>query len=293
MSTTTTKAFTPAGHNLWFGGILWSEWVKLRSIRSTWWLYGMLLAITVGLGAQVASSLGFGSEDVEPTREAVQALGVYASAVSTDFTGLIVSVLAVLFMAGEYGSGMIGTTLTSVPKRVPALLGKAIVFAAVTFAVSAIAIVITALLSVAVLAERGIDIDLGDAYYWRAQLGVVLYLVLAGLIGFAIGAILRSTTGGIAVTLGLLFAAPIAASLLIKGSSDRWIQNVGSLLPTELGEALFKHPGQWAFIAPDAPPLQPTPGLWAFEPWQAGLLLLAWVIALLAVAATLLKRRDA
>ena len=95
------------------------------------------------------------------------------------------------------------------------------------------------------------------------------------------------------MALGLLFAAPIAVSLLIKGSSQIWIQNVGGLLPTELGEALFIHPGQWAFIAPGAPPLQPAAGLWMFEPWQAGLLLLAWVIPLLAVAATLLKRRDA
>ena len=287
------KVLTPSGHDLGFGGILWSEWVKLRSVRSTWWLYGALFAVTVGLGAQLASSLGFGTADVEPTREALQALGVYTSTVSTDFTGLIVSVLAVLFMAGEYGSGMIGTTLTSVPKRVPALLAKAIVFAVVTFAVSAAAVVITALLSVAILSGRDIDIDLGDPLYWRAQLGVVLYLVLAGLIGFSIGAILRSTAGGTAVTLGLLFAAPIAVSLFIKGSSQIWIQNVGGLLPTELGEALFIHPGQWAFIAPGAPPPQPATGLWMFEPWQAGLLLLAWVIALLAVAATLLRRRDA
>ncbi len=218
---------------------------------------------------------------------------MYATTVSTDFTVLIVSVLAVLFMAGEYGSGMISTTLTSVPKRVPALLGKAVIFALATFAITAVAIAVTALLSVTMLSARGIDIDLGDPLYWRAQLGIVLYLVLAGLIAFAIGAILRSTAGGIAAALGLSLAAPTAMSLFIGSSTAVWIQNVQALLPTELGAALFSHPGQWEFIAPGAPPVQPPAALWIFEPWQAGLLLVVWVIALLAVAATLLKRRDA
>ncbi|QTE31069.1 ABC transporter permease subunit [Pengzhenrongella sicca] len=293
MSATATKVFTPSGHNLGFGGIVWSEWIKLRSIRSTWWLYGTMLAFTVGVGAQLASSLGFGNADVEPTREAVQALGVNASTVSTDFTALIVSVLAVLFMAGEYGSGMIGTTLTSVPKRVPALLGKALVFAVATFVMSTVAVAITIPLSVAMLSGRGIDIDLGDPLYWRAQLGVVLYLVLAGLIALAIGAILRSTAGGIAGALGLSFAVPIAVSLFIRSSSEVWVQNVQALLPTELGRILFSHPGQWAFIAPGTSPVQPPAGVWVLQPWQAGLLLVAWVVALLAVAAMLLKRRDA
>ncbi|QYF74424.1 ABC transporter permease subunit [Cryobacterium sp. PAMC25264] len=291
MSSTATKVFTPSGHDLRFGGILWSEWVKLRSVRSTWWLYGMLVAVTAGLGAQMSSSHGYNAAELEP--EGVQALGVFATTVSTDFTGLIVSILAVLFMAGEYGSGMISTTLTSVPKRLPALLGKALVFAVATFAVSAVAVAITIPLSVAVLSGTGIDIDLGDPLYWRAQLGVVLYLVLTGLIAFAIGAILRSTAGGIAVALGLLLAAPIAFGLLTLSSSQIWIQNVQALLPTELGKALFSHPGRWELIAPGAP-MEPLPaGLWVLEPWQAGLLLLAWVTVLLAVAAPHLKRRDA
>jgi len=290
MSSTAIKVFTPSGHNLGFGGILWSEWVKLRSVRSTWWLYGMLVAVTVGLGALMSSSHGYDIAELEP--EGVQALGVFATTVSTDFTALIVSVLAVLFMAGEYGLGMIGTTLTSVPKRMPALLGKALVFAVATFAVSTVAVVIAIPLSVAALSGTGIDIDLGDPFYWRAQLGVVVYLVLIGLMAFAIGAILRSTAGGIAVVLGILLAAPIAFGLLTLGSSQMWIQNLQSLLPTELGEVLFSHPGRWELIAPGAPMEPPPAGLWAFEPWQAGLLLLAWVIVLLAVAATLLKRRD-
>ena len=293
MSTTTPAVFVPVGDNLSFGGILWSEWTKLRSIRSTWWCYGMLVVVTVVLGAQMASGLNFVGVTGEPTREAMQALAVHAVTVSTDFTALIVAVLGVLFFAGEYGTGMVASTLTSVPKRTPVVLGKALVLAVVTFSVGALAFAVTVPISVALLSGSGIDVDLGDPLYWLALLGGVGYLVLVALIAFSIGAILRNTAGGIAVALGLVLAAPLVLGLLSGGSQQVWIQNVQTLLPSNLGRTMFNHPGQQAFVSPGAPVEQPPAGLWVLEPWQGGLLLAAWAIVLFAVAATLLKRRDA
>jgi ABC-2 type transport system permease protein len=293
MTATTPTAFVPVGHNLSFGGVLWSEWTKLRSIRSTWWCYGVLFVLTVALGAQMASSLSFTGVDGDPTREAMQALAVYSVTTSTDFTAMIVAVVGVLFFAGEYGAGMIGSTLTAVPKRIAVIVGKALVFAVVTFVVSALAFAVTIPISIGLLSGSGIEVDLGDADYWLAMLGSVSYLTLVGLIAFMIGAILRSTAGGIAVSLGLAFAAPLVLGLIGGSSPQVWLQNVQAILPSSLGRVLFAHPGQQAFISPGVPIEQPAAGLWMLEPWQGGLLLVAWVVALFVIAATLLKRRDA
>lgn len=282
--------FTPAGNGLGFGGIVRSEWVKLLSVRSTWWAYAILLVLTVGLAAQMSSSLSFAGVDGVPTQDAMQDLAVYAVMVSTDFGALIVSVLGVLVIAGEYGTGMIRSTLTAVPKRLPVLFAKALVFAVATFVVSALAFAVAVPISVGLLSGNGIAVRVDDPQYWLALLGGVGYLVLVGLIAFAIGALLRNTAGGIAVALGLVLAAPLALGLTLGFVQSAWAENLAMLLPSTAGNLLFSYPTEqsWVNLAPPA-----VGSGWVTEPWQGGLVLIAWITVLLTTAAVLLKQRDA
>jgi ABC-2 type transport system permease protein len=238
----------------------------------------------------MSSSLSFQGVDGIPTRDAVQDLAVYALMVSTDISALIVSVLGVLTIAGEYGTGMIRSTLTAVPKRVPSLLAKALVFAVATFVVSAVAFAITVPISVGVLAGNSIAVRLDDPQYWLALLGGVGYLVLIGLMAFSIGTLLRNTAGGIAVALGLILAAPLALGLMLGFSPPTWAENIATLFPSIAGRMLFSYPTEqsWVNLA------SPAGGSgWITEPWQAVLILIGWVVVLLTAAAVLLKRRDA
>lgn len=282
--------FTPAGSGLGFGGIIRSEWVKLLSVRSTWWAYAILLVLTVGLAAQMSSSLSFAGVDGVPTQDAIQDLAVYAVMVSTDFGALIVSVLGVLVIAGEYGTGMIRSTLTAVPKRLPVLFAKALVFAVATFVVSALAFVVAVPISVGLLSGNGIAVRVDDPKYWLSLLGGVGYLVLVGLIALAIGALLRNTAGGIAVALGLVLAAPLALGLMLGFVQAAWAENLAMLLPSTAGNLLFSYPTaqSWVNLAPPA-----AGSGWVTEPWQGGLVLIAWIAVLLTTAAVLLKQRDA
>src|SRR5690554_935730 len=281
---------SPLRHDVSFRGVIRSEWVKLRSIRSTWWSYGILLLLTIGLGAQMSSSLSFQGVDGVPTQDAVQDLAVYAIMVSTDISALIVSVLGVLVIAGEYGTGMIRSTLTAVPQRLPALFAKALVFAVATFVVSAVAFTLTVPVSVGLLSGNGMAVRLDDPQYWLALLGGVGYLVLVGLIAFAIGALLRNTAGGIAVALGLILAAPLALGLLLGFSPPAWAQNIATLFPSIAGRMLFSYPTEQSWVNLESPTGDSG---WITDPWQAALVLIAWVVVLLAGAAVLLKRRDA
>lgn len=289
-TSTTRRTFVPADHELSFAGTLRSEWIKLRSVRSTWWSFATLVALTVGVGAQVSSSLSFIGVDAVVTREVSQSLAVYALTVSTDIGALVVSVLGVLTIAGEYGTGMIRSTLIAVPQRTPALFAKALVFAATTFVVSAASFAITVPISVALLTGNQVEVDAGDAQYWLSLLGAAGYLVLVGLIAFAIGAIIRNTAGGIAVALGFLLAAPLVLSLMLGLAQQDWIENLAMLLPSNAGKILFGYPAEYSWANPNVPVEQSG---WITEPWQGGLVLVAWVAALLTAAAVLLERRDA
>jgi len=290
-ATTTTRVFTPAGHNLSFGGILRSEWIKLRSVRSTWWCFAILVALTIALGTQMSSALTFYGVDGVIPQAAVQAMAVYGLTVSTDFSALIVSTLGVLIVAGEYGTGMIRSTLTAVPRRLPALLAKALVFGFATLVVSAVAFGLSVPISVAFFASNEIDVDLSDSRYWLSLLGGVGYLVFVGLIAFGLGAIIRNTAGGIAVALGLNLAAPLVLGAMSGFTQATWLQNIQYVLPSNAGRAMFGYPAN--FADPFAPYPPATDGVWIMEPWQGGLVLVAWVVVLMSVAAILLKRRDA
>ena len=117
-----------------FTDVLRSEWVKLRSVRSTFWALSVTVVLGVGLGAVISAAAAHGY-----ARSSVSAkLSWDPTAVSLDGIGsatLAIAVLGVLFISSEYSSGMIRTSLIAVPKRGRVLAAKSLVFAGVTFVV--------------------------------------------------------------------------------------------------------------------------------------------------------------
>lgn len=288
MSTRTTAP----QHNLSFGGIIRSEWVKLISIPSTLWAYAAIFVLSVGVIAQMSATTNFDWLEGGLSQIGMQAAGVNAVMLSTDLGSFAVSVLGVLVIAGEYNTGMIRSTFIAVPQRVPALLAKFLVFAVVTLLVAAVAVAIAIPISTSLFAGNGIEIRLDDPHYWRGVIGSVGYLVSVGLIAFGIGAIVRHVVGGVAITLGVVMVIPIGLGFVGAGGSMLWLQNLTSLLPFNLGRALMTHPGYSEFASPGLPIERPE-GLWALEPWQGALGLAVWVVVLFTTAIVLLKRRDA
>lgn len=292
MSATAASVSAATRHDLSFGGVVRSEWIKLRSVRSTWWSYAVMVVVTVGVGAQMSDQVDFAWFDGEMTQIATQAAAVNALTISTSLNVLIVSVLGVLVIAGEYSTGMIRSTFTAVPRRVPALLAKLLVFAVVTLLVNALAVAIVIPLSTAIMTGNGVSIRLDDPDYWRVLIGTIGYLGAIGLIAFGIGAILRQVVVGVAAAIALVFVVPTAIGF-VSGlfTSQVWLRNLTALMPHNLGYALTLHPGYDDFASPGSVVDVPD-GLWVLEPWQGALGLVVWVVALLATAIVLLKRRD-
>jgi ABC-2 type transport system permease protein len=295
MSTTTSPRTAPAGleraHGVTFGGILRSEWIKLRSLRSTFWCAVIILVLTLGLAALASATLGaFNPRTGEavplPTGSALTPSIASAVALPTTFVSLVAAVLGALMITGEFGTGMIRSTFTAVPKRIPAVLGKAVVVTVVVFVIAAVSILLAALLSLGIFGARGASPEV-DGTFWLALLGDAGYIALIALLSFAVGTIIRNSAGGIATSLGLILVLPIIASLLAALAKADWARNVADFLPSNAGGRMY------AYTALAGTEPAAASGTLVLEPWQGLLVLVAWIVVLGAVALVLVRRRDA
>ncbi len=254
--------------------VLRSEWTKLWSLRSTWITLGLGLVFLVGFGlisaARYQSSVGSaqpGGEDF------ANATALSLSLFGTNFAQLALGVLGVLVTAGEYSTGMIRSTLTGVPRRLPVLWSKSAVYGAVALLVGVAGVFAAFVIDSGIVAATPAAMTLSHAGVVRSLLGAGLYLGLIGVLGVALGALLRSVAGGISVIVAALMLVPGLISLLPAS----WQDNIGPYLPSNAGQSMFA-------LTHDATSLSPTAGLLVF---------LGWTVLALAGAAYRLARSDA
>lgn len=256
-------------------GLIRSEWIKLRSVRSTVWSYALLVVFSLGLAAIMSASLDLQGADVSMVPAANQATFVaQASTFGVFFGQLIVAVLGVLTISGEYSTGMIRSTLAAVPNRLPALWAKAAVLFVTTFLVGLVSTVGSYLVSSAVLSGKGLHAGLFEPAVLFPVLGGALYLGLIAVFALGIGTIVRSGAGGIAVVLGIVLLVPMVLQMI----PAEWAT---SLLPYLVSNAGINMFGLMSFSQ--------VPIEW----WVDLLVVLGWLAASLVGAAVLLKRRDA
>ena len=250
--------------------VLRSEWVKLRSLRSTALTLLAAVSVMVALGWLFGWATQNEWSELRPDERAA------FSPVDTTLAGyylaqLAVGVLGVLLVTGEYATGMVRATFGAVPRRLPVLWGKAGLYAVVTFGLMLAAGLVAFAGGQALLGDHGTSLAGSGAV--GATAGVAGYLALIGVFSVALGFIVRSTAGGVAVLFALLLVAP-TLGLLLPAS---WRDNLLPYLPSNAGAAFFS-------VNPSADGLSATTGL---------LVLVTWVLVALAAAAVLLTKRDA
>ena len=267
--------------SLSFGGILVSELIKLWTLRSTVWCCAIVVALAFGIGLMIG--LFSGSAQGTMPNAAQQTQAAFDATIGILFGQLVLSVLGVLVVSGEYGTGMIRSTLTAVPKRIPALLAKAIVLAVTAFVLGLVTIYGTALIQLPLLSNVGIHTNFADPKLNLALLGGAAYLALIALMSFGIGAIIHSSAGGIATALGVLLVLPTVLQIFAAVTQATWVQNVAGFLPTNAGGHLFTYGSE----------ASTTAGVISLNATLGGLVLVAWAAVAIVVAAILLRRRDA
>ncbi|MFC4222526.1 ABC transporter permease subunit [Lysinibacter cavernae] len=272
------QQFAPAPkHNVSFGGTMKSEWIKISSLRSTWWSLGTIVVVALGLSVLMAFTMTIGSiGDVPP--ELGTALAVQVATFPLTLTSLVAAVLGVLMISGEYSTGMIRSTFTAVPKRTPAFIAKGAILFVILLVIGWVTTFGGFLFTAGIRDSVGIGASIGDEGVLVALLSGGLVLALVGLMAYGIGAIVRSAAGGIAISVAILMILPILVSIL---SQFGWAEGLADYLPANAGQVLYSMPAN-EFMGTGN----------AMEYWQALLVLLAWVAVAIIPAGILLKRRD-
>jgi len=259
---------SPKVHNQTLIDVIASEWLKIRTVQSTWWALAATFVFTVAFGALltwgVASTTDlqeFGSID----------------ALSTSLAGMLFGELAlvvfgVLFITAEYSTGGIRATLVSVPSRTRVMVAKTVVTAVVALVVSTVTVFVSFFIGQALLAGEGLSVGLGDTNVLRAVVGSALYLTCVALFSLGIGLVVRSSGGGITAAIAALIILPSLSGLL----PGQWGQNIGKFITTNAGRQVT---------------LVET-GAGSLSPWVGYGVFLGWAAALLVVGTILLRRRD-
>jgi hypothetical protein len=205
-------------------GVVRSEWIKLRSLRSTW--YSLLAAVLIvdGLGTLFSALHAHRMETAGPNVQIIGVDGTEVSLRGVFLAQLAIGVLGVLVITGEYGTGMIRSSLAVVPHRHPVLLAKAAVFTVTVFVVSLAATLVGFLLGQQAQASTHAQATLSTPGAERAIVGSALYLTLIGLLAVGLGFLIRSTAGAIAALFGIVLVAPLLANALPSPYSTDFIK---------------------------------------------------------------------
>jgi ABC-2 type transport system permease protein len=253
------------------GRVIKSEWTKFRSLRSTLITLVVSVILTIGLGTLISAVTASHWSQSSPGDRA-DFNAVVTSLDGIRFSQLAVGVLGVLLISGEYATGMIRASLTAVPKRLPVLWAKLSVFTGVVGIISIISTFIAFFLGQAMLSSQHLQVTISSPDALRMVAGAGIYVLLVGLIGMALGGLMRNTAAGISSLVALFFVIPPVLNLLPKS----WANNIGPYLPSNAGESFWGHPNGVHLSA------------------LAGLLVLCgWTAAAIAAATVGLKSQDA
>ena len=251
--------------------VLRSEWIKQRSLRSTWYTFALATIGLIAVGLLVSWATNRHWAEMDPRERALfdpvgrSLSGVYLSQ-------LAVGVLGVLVISGEYATGMVRSTFAAVPRRLPVLWAKLVVFCSMTFVLTLVSAVVAFTVGQQLLASHGTTFAAGP-HALRSIVGVALYLTVVGVLGVGLGFLIRNTAGGIATLFGLLLVLPAIVHVL----PSSWQDNILPYLPNNAGSVLFT--------------AYPDPG--SLSPWAGFAVMCAWGAAAVIGAAVVLTRRDA
>ena len=253
-----------------FVGALRSEFTKIRSVRSTYWTLLALVVVTVGFGALASwgvASHGHPGPGFDPTQQSLT--GLYISQ-------LIMGVLGVLVITSEYSTGMIRTTLSTMPHRGTLIAAKAVVFSVVAFVTGLITSFASFFLGQALMSSHHISTTLSQPHVLRAVIGGALFLTACGLLAFGIGLLLRHTAGAISTVVGLLFVL----SILINFLPSSWQVHVDKWIPAIAGAQI------WTVV-----PVHGSDPM--FAPWTGFAVFCGYAAIALIAGVILFRKRDA
>jgi len=258
------------------------EWMRMRTLRSTYWLTGLALL----LGAAVAGIIAWVMRDSPIDAGQAGVILTGGSAFSPlPFTAVFMGIMGVFAFGHEYRHGTILATLAAVPRRGAVATAKCVVIVAWSLAVAVVGVglnwVVARVLS-------GQSLPLTDDPAGPALLGYLGFVVLWGLLGVGLGSLLRNLPAAMVVLLVVpLVVEPLIGALAFLPALES-IRDFVYYLPFSSGNAMSQSVDMAAFAGGAESPLgeQPTRIV-------SALTFTGWVALLLVPATVLFHKRDA
>ncbi|WP_062518311.1 ABC transporter permease [Demequina gelatinilytica] len=272
MSATTPTDTTPSvevvTHRAGYGRAVRSEWIKARTLRSTWILVGFALLAFIGLPVLVTGE----TTVTDPAEGAVAAM--HAIFTASDFVLILVAVLGALLTTSEFTTGMARNTFTATPKRGAVLAAKATIASLFALGIAVVGAVAT-WFALGDKLSGAASLDFGNAEMVKVLVVSLIGYVVTAVLAASLGVLLRSSVGTIFTIVAMQLILP---GILLSVPSDiaNWC---GAILP-----------GVAASAAVNTDPIDPgtiflTPG--------AGLaVLIAWAVLPFLAAMAVLRTRD-
>ncbi|MGH9293524.1 MAG: ABC transporter permease subunit [Acidimicrobiales bacterium] len=254
------------------GGLLRSEWTKLRTVRSTMWTLGVTIVLGIGVSAIATAETRAHWSTMSPGSRAS------FDPTSTSLIGIFIGqfaigILGALVISAEYSTGTIRATFSAAPRRPLVLVAKVVVFGIVALVVAGVAAFLAFFLGQALLGAPATHATLASPGALREVVGSGLYVGVIGLFALGLGTIIRHTAGAISAFIGVLLVLPLINQALPTSIT----LDVRRFLPGSIGATMIS--------------LHVGPHL--FSPWTGLLVLCGYTLGALIIGGALLVRRDA
>jgi ABC-type transport system involved in multi-copper enzyme maturation permease subunit len=216
-------------------GALKYELMRIRTIRSSYWMSGMAILFSAAITTILAIFVH--SSDIEDTDIAQVTTWILTAGASLPVTPVLAApfyaVMGCMAMGHEYRYGTNKATLTAIPDRAAVLTAKALVLVGWVL----VTVVATLLLNLAI---TGLFMDnpTWSSSAWRPIVNYAGYCAGFALAGFGLASVFRNQVGAIVTALlWPLVAEPIiyGVAVGISQASDSSIGNLTNLLPASAG----------------------------------------------------------
>ncbi len=241
-----------------------AELLKLRTTRTFWWTIAVTLAFTplsVFLSVQSA-----GDNGTAPLDSTEGFRNVIAAASSG---GILMIVIGIIALAGEYRFNTITSTLLVTPNRRRMLGAKLATIGLVGLGVGIASALLTLVVALPWLASRDVDLGAHGTDIVVVVLGSIGATAIGGIVGVGIGALVTNQT--VAITVALIW------TLLVESMLTNFASDVGRWFPGGAASAM-------SGVAPANGDLLPM--------WAAALVFAGYGLAFATVGSRFVLDRD-
>lgn len=250
------------------------ESVRIRTLRSTYWLVGLSILLTAGVALII--TLATDTVDDVMTLSVLTGGGEFAT-----FLPIFMAIIGIFAVGHEYRHGTIQPTLLAIPQRSRLLTAKLLVVLVTGLVVALISMAINYGIGLLAWGEAP---DLASGSVTDALIGYVVLVLIYATLGVALAQLFRGVPSALVVLLIIPFLVePLISGLSMVPALD-WIQPILKFLPFSAGTRLIAVEPYEAMGGPDFDYL---------DRWASGGVFAAFALLILLVSWYLFKKRDA